>query len=578
MTPRSRVLAILLAILITLPATVGWRGVAQVSHCCGLPSNIRTAADGWPADAAPPDQQTLTLGFPEYHYFDWEQTAYDLNDIGSDMTQELLIRPDNNFNPLPAGATSWSVDKSGKVWTFHLRHGMVWSDGTPITANDWLFSFQRYARADYDFDSFYSIIKNLSKIAAGKAPMSSLGVKVIDPYTLQITTETPAAFLIGLMETVTLTPKKAFDKYGAKWSTRPDWMLFSGPYVVQSWQHGVQYTLVPNPRYTGPYKPFFRKVTVKIMQPQAIFPAYRNGEIDVIPSSYESIFAPSNLALIEHDPVLKAQYHRYLDFMTWYLFFDMQSAPFNNLKVRQAFSHVIDRDALTRSVLAGDGVPAYAMLPPGFPGWNENELKGIQAYNPALGAKLLAEAGYPNGKGFPHLTLILREPNPQIVEVAGAIKAELKQNLNIDVDVQQLDYATFSTRLSTNKIKLGLVPYEYDFVDPYNLLRLFMTQAPAGEGRHNWNNSTYDALIHKANALGSSPAARIAVVKQAERLLVQQVAGVFLWHPYISELWKPYYAGYTLQCRSFGLDWSDDRLGLSYYTIYKTKSPVTYKC
>ncbi len=575
MSSRSRVLAILLAILITLPATAGWRGVSTIFHCCGLPSNIRTGNDGLPADAAPLSQQTLTIAGQEAHYMDWEQTAYDVNAPAANMLQESLTRPDNNFNPLPAGATSWSVDKSGLVWTIQLRHGMVWSDGTPITSQDWVYSFQRMARADYDFEWFYSIIKNMDKVSQGKAPMSSLGVKAVSPYVLQITTETPASFLPKLLGNVTLFSEKQFKKYGSKWSTKAEWMLFSGPYMLQSWQHGVQYVMVPNPKYVGPYKGFFQKITFKNMKAEAIFPAYRNGELDAIPESYESIRAPGDEALIQNDPQLKQQFHRFLDFMTWYLFFDMQSAPFNNLKVRQAFSHAIDRDALLKSVLQGDGVPAYAMLPPGFPGWNENNLKNIQAYNPRLAAKLLAQAGYPNGKGFPHLTLVLRQPQPTIVDTAGAIKALLKQNLNIDVDVQQQDYGTFSNNLNANKIKLGLIPYEYDYVDPYDLLDLFMSEPV---GRHNWNNKAYDALIYKANSIVSNESRRLEVIKQAEKMLVENVVGVFLWHPYITQLWKPYFSGYALQCRPIGLDWTDDRLGLAYYTIYKTKSPVTYKC
>lgn len=575
MTSRKRALTILLALLIVLPATAGWRGVAQVLHCCGLPNNIRTGNGGLPADALPLSQQTLTIAGQEAHYMDWEQTAYDVNAPGSMMIQETLTRPDNNFNALPAGATSWSVDKSGLVWTIQLRRGMVWSNGSPITARDWVFSFQRMARADYDFEWFYSIIKNMDTVSQGKAPKSSLGVKAAGTYTLQITTASPAPFLPSLLGNVSLVPQTMFKKYGSKWSTRPEWMLFSGPYILQSWQHGIQYTMVPNPRYIGPYKPFFQKIVFKNMNANAIFPAYRNGEIDAIPESYESIRSPGDQALIAHDPALQAQFHKFLDFMTWYLFFDMQSPPFNNLKVRQAFSHVIDRNALVRSVLQGDGVPAYAMLPPGFPGWNEKNLKNIQAFNPALGAKLLAQAGYPNGKGFPRLTLVLRQPQPTIVDVAGAIKAELKQYLNVDVDVQQQPYGTFSTNLNANKIKLGLVPYEYDYVDPYDLLDLFMSEPT---GRHNWNNKAYDALILKANSIVNSPSRRLEVIKQAEKMLVTDVAGVFLWHPYITQLWKPYYNGYALGCRPIGIDWTDDRLGLAYYTIYKTKNPVTYRC
>ncbi|HXT37720.1 MAG TPA: peptide ABC transporter substrate-binding protein [Chloroflexota bacterium] len=575
---RSRSLAVLLAAAIILPAGgVGGmgRGAAHGDQCCGLPSNIRTGNDGLPPDAAPLSQQTLTIPETETPYMDWEQTAYNVNAPAANMLQESLTRPDNNFNPLPAAATAWSVDKSGLIWTIALRKGMVWSDGTPITSADWVFSFQRIARADYDFEWFYSIIKNMDAIAGGKAPMSSLGVAADGPYTLKITTGSPAPFMPKLLGNVTLVPKKMFDKYGTKWSTRPDWMLFSGPYILQSWQHGVQFVMVPNPHYIGPYKPFLQKITVKLVKNNdVIFPMYRNGEVDAIPESYESVRSAGDDALIEHDPALQKQFHKFLDFMTYYLFFDMQSKPFNNLKVRQAFSHVIDRDGLLNSVLKGQGAPAYAMLPPGFPGWNEQALKGIQAFNPKLGAQLLAQAGYPNGKGFPQLNFVIRQPTPEIVGAAGAMKAMLKQYLNINVNVQQLDYGTFSNELNKNQIKLGLIPYEYDYVDPYDLLDLFMSEPM---GRHNWDNTTFDGLINKANTLVSDPSARLAVIKQAEQLLVQDVAGVFIWHPYITQLWKPYFNGYALQKRPIGIDWTDDRLGLAYYTIYRTKNPVTYQ-
>jgi ABC-type transport system substrate-binding protein len=570
-----RVTAAAACIALTLTSNGALTGLAHGLHCCGLPSAIHTANDGWPANAAPKSEQTLRIAGQEAHYMDWEQTAYDVNDPGSMMIQETLTRPDNQFNALPAGATSWSVDKSGLDWTIQLRKGMVWSDGSKITSKDWLFSFQRIARADYDFEWFYSSIKNMDKVSQKKLPMSALGVKATGPYTLTISTTTPAPFLPKLLGAVSLVPKKMFEKYGTKWSTNPKWMLFSGPYMLQSWTHNVQYVLVPNPKYHGPYKGFFQKIIFKNMQAQNIFPAYRNGELDAMPEVYEDVMSSGDEALIQHDAALKAQVHKFLDFATWYLFFDMRSKPFNNLKVRQAFSHVIDRDALLKSVLNGDGVAAYGMLPPGFPGWEENKLKGIQNFDPAAGKKLLAEAGYPNGKGFPKLTLILRQPAPTIVDVAGAIKSMLKQYLNIDISVQQQDYGTFSTNLNKNAIKLGLIPYEYDYVDPYDLLDLFMTEPT---GRHNWDNKTYDNLINKANTYVTNTSKRLSLMDQAEQMLVKQSVGVFLWHYNVTQLWKPNYDGYALQCRSIGLDWTDDRLGLAYYTIYKTKKPVTYKC
>src|SRR5205085_12198332 len=187
MSSRARALAILLVVLIALPVTGAWRGVAQVVHCCGLPGYVRTANDGGPKDALPPGQQTLTIAGTEEHYMDWEQTAYDENAPAGMMIQETLTRPDNTFNPLPAAATSWSVDKSGLVWTIQLRHGMVWSDGTPITSKDWVFPFHRMARPHYDFERLCSTSKNMDNVPSHHGPLAILGVKLAGPYTPHVT-------------------------------------------------------------------------------------------------------------------------------------------------------------------------------------------------------------------------------------------------------------------------------------------------------------------------------------------------------------------------------------------------------
>ena len=324
----------------------------------------------------------------------------------------------------------------------------VWSDGEPITADDMVFTFQRFARPDYDFEWFYGManIENWGKVVSGEVAPEELGVKKVDDYTFTIKTDVPTPYLYKLMADAWVVPQHVVkDRLNdGSWAFDPNNQVFGGPFKLESYEKGKQMVFVPNEKYTGPFKPMIEKLVVVFIEPEVRFAAYQNNELDYVGGSYTADSPPSAMAQIMADPNLQKELISWPNFQTNYLFFDTWNPPFDNLKVRQAFSHAIDRDKLINGPLQYQGTAAFSMNPPGFPGESVDKLKDVQAFDPELAKQLMAEAGYPDGQGFPKLTMYTREAFPALTNAAEAIAGMLKENLGVDVQIQDLDWTTFS--------------------------------------------------------------------------------------------------------------------------------------
>ncbi|MDQ3810314.1 MAG: peptide ABC transporter substrate-binding protein [Chloroflexota bacterium] len=502
-----------------------------------------------PADAAPNDQQVIVFAYDstsDFTTLDFWESVYKRAGALSDLFTEPLVRLDKNFDIRPGAATEWSVDSSGKVWTFKLDPNLMWSDDTPVTADDYVATFRYGAdpKHAWDFTWFFNgVIKNWDDAVAGKVPLDQIGVAAIDKNTLQIETKDPAPYLPAMMLYSQGLQKKALEAHGGLYNSDPATSVSDGPFVLKEWRKGDRIIMEANPKYRGNNKPFIQRIINIGAAPATNFAAYQAGELDYVPGAN---LTPADNDIIAADPTLSKQVHpHYGDFRTDYLFFDSQNPPFNNLKVRQAFSHIIPRDDLIKQIIKpSQGIPAYSFLMPGFPGANSEGLKAIQSYDPDKARALLAEAGYPNGQGFPKLTLWLRNEPPVRQAVAQAIAASIKQNLGIDVDVSNKETKTFTEAMNAKptQIQFGMVSYGFDFLDPYNMLSVWL-----GDGRHNWKNAQFDDMVKKAASFTGDPAQRIKMFQDAERLLVSDVGGVFIYHRTVSDLYKPYLKGSELE-------------------------------
>jgi ABC-type oligopeptide transport system substrate-binding subunit len=502
-----------------------------------------------PADAAPADQQVLVLAYDStlpFTTLDFWESVYNRGGAAADLFTEPLVRIDKNFQIVPGAALKWSVDSTNLVWTFNLDPNLMWSDDTPVTADDFVATFRYGAdpKHAWDFTWFFNgIIKNWDDVVAGKMPVDQLGVTAVDAHTLQITTQVPAPYIPAMMLYSQGMQKHALETVGGLYNSDPKTSVSDGPFVLTEWRKGDRVIMDANPKYTGTNKPYIRKIINIGAAPSANLAAYQANELDFVAGAN---MGPADNDVVAADPQLSKETHpHYGDFRTDYLFFDYQQPPFNDLKVRQAFSHVIPRDDLIKQIIKpSQGIPAYSFLMPGFPAANSEGLKDIQSYDPAKAKSLLADAGFPDGKGFPALTLWLRNEAPVRQSVAAAMAASIKQNLGINVDVSNKEQKLFTDAMNAKppQIQFGMVSYGFDFLDPYNMLSVFL-----GDGRHNWKNSQYDDMVKKAASFTGDPATRVQMFQDAEKLLVSDVGGVFIYHRTVADLYKPYLKGSELE-------------------------------
>ena len=505
-------------------------------------------APALPADAAPVEKQVYIApdNVTIAKVLDFYEKVYERpSDAASDLFSEPLVRVDKQFAILPAAAESWSGSEDGMTWTFKLRRDMVWSDGNPVTAADWVATFQYGADPEHAWDFtwfFQGVIKGWNAVVAPEegataAAPDTIGVRAgADEYELVIETEVPAPYIPAMMLYSNPLSKAGLETTGPLYNTRPETAISSGPFILTEFTADQQIVYSRNPSYAGPMKSMIEKVQIKLASPDTYFQMYQNNEIDFMQNP-----APAALTLMQQDEATaKEIYSGVGDFPTWYLFFDVTKAPFDNLKVRQAWSHAIDRDALKSQVLGPNGTPAYSWLAPGFPASQREALQDIQKFDPALGKQLLAEAGYPDGEGFPKQQMWLRAPSPLDQTVAAALAAMLKEHLNVDVELLSKDSQGFTAALNAKptEILLGYVRYGMDYLDPSNMLSVWK-----GGGRHSWANPDFDSKLKEASEFLGDPAERIAMFQEAERILVADVPGVFVYHGTPVQFIKPWVKG-----------------------------------
>jgi ABC-type transport system substrate-binding protein len=458
----------------------------------------------------------------------------------ADVYSEPLVRVDKQFQIQPAAAESWESSEDGLTWTFKIREGLTWSDGNPVTANDWVTTFQTDAAPETAWDFtwyFQGVLKNWTEAVSGDVAPDQIGVHLgANEYELVFETIAPAPYLPAMLLYSLPLSAAGLGANGLFYNTDPDTAISSGPYILSEWLPDQSATAIRNEAYTGTLPALPDELRVVLTSPDNFFTMYQADEIDYMLSP-----PPAALTIMMNDEeTAKEVFSGVGDFPTYYVFFDVTKEPWTDIRVRQAWSHAVDRDALATNVLGPSGVPAYSWLAPGFPANNTEGLKDIQAYDPEKAKSLLAEAGFPDGDGFPKQTLMLRAPTPLEETAAAAIAAMISENLNIEVELVSQDSAGYTAALNAKptQIELGFIRYGMDFFDPYNMLSVWLTG-----GRHSWSNADYDAAVHAAAEFLGDPEERLNMFKDAEKILVEDVPAVFVYHGKEVQFIKPWVAG-----------------------------------
>jgi peptide/nickel transport system substrate-binding protein/oligopeptide transport system substrate-binding protein len=459
-------------------------------------------------------------------YMDYMKTVY--NRAGApEITSLPLTEFDNEYKLNPMGAASWSVSPDGLTWTFKLQPGLVWSDGVPLTAGDYVFALQRAAKEGYDFNWYWAFaggIKGWADVTGDKkADVSTLGIKAVDDTTLQVTTDAPKSYFPGVASLWYPVPKHVVDKIGDDYALNVNTLVSSGPFMVKDWEKSNNtMTLVKSPTYKGPWPAQIDSLVLdtQIGPPEVGFPAFMSGEAD---------WTNLNTGQV---PVVKARSPDAIRtdavFAVYYLAFDTDKAPFNNVDVRKAFWYAINRDELTSTVLKDVAVPAKSILAPSYPGFQQ-KIADEAVFDPKKAQDEMAKAGFPGGKGFPPIEIWYREQGGYNAAIAAPtlqyLQSQFKQVLGIDMGIKSMPTPDWTQALKDRSNSLFLAPYEYDYLDPSNFYDLFKTG-----GRHHYSFPAYDAAVNAGDA-GSNWDDRLANYAKAEQVLIDNAALVPLVHP-----------------------------------------------
>ena len=494
-----------------------------------------------PDDAAPLDQQVFRSAGIEGKHFDTMRNEYEGFAYEATIEQLAKMGPEGEWHP--AAADSWELSEDGRTWTFHLRLDAKWSDGVPVTADDWVYSFRRYLNPEMAnvYAWFLFDLENGEAYNKGEVDVEELGVKKIDDYTFSITTTVPIPYyMFKINWHAAPVPRHMVEEHGDGWANDPATAPSNGPYRIAEWNRGKNVIFTPNPHYTGRFPATFEQL-IQVIIPEVGAPRlqmYQAGDIDGGVG-----VTGDDLVQVLADPQLSNE--AYISVMNRgvYIYMNQRTPPFDNILVRQAFAHAVDRTALCDSVMRGTCIPAHGFLPKDFPCERNDdpELIAFQNFDPEVAADLLAQAGYPGGEGFPELTIYTKEG--EFIREAEAIQRMLADNLGVKITPQNVERALYVDQMRNGELKVALNRWGADFIDPSNFVDWW--DDPAASYFTGWTDEEYRNLIDTARPMAMSTE-RCDLYHGALKILARDAIGVFVMNPVQAVLYKDYVAGLTL--------------------------------
>ncbi|BDI34345.1 peptide ABC transporter substrate-binding protein [Capsulimonas corticalis] len=455
-----------------------------------------------------------------------------------DMLQQVsegLVQwtPENKVTG--ALAKSWDVSKDGRTYTFHLRDGVKFQDGNPMTAQDVYYSFKR--AFSHKLDSPVSLtylgdIVGSDELFAGKATELT-GVKVIDPLTVAITIKKPKTYWIY---TLTYPTGYILSKAEAKEDAGlTDAGLAAGagtgPFRLTSYAPDSKVTLTANPGYWGGAPKIAGQERLIVIDAATRHSLYLSGKIDIVDEQKGDLDSDSSNAAI------KDQVKFWPRAATYYIGLNQGTfAPFKDVRVRQALAYATDKQKIRHVVLRDNLDVAEDILAAGIPGADPS-FKGIP-YDPAKARELLAAAGYPGGKGFPAITIAYRESYPDLDKTVDLLRGMWKDNLGIDVQGKRTQWTVLLDLEHKNQLDSYHIRWAADYLDPQDYYTVLLT-THGSENHTGYSNPTYDALCDKADSMPDGPE-RNALYRQAARIVADDVPMIPLYYQKDIELVKPY--------------------------------------
>jgi len=475
---------------------------------------------------------------PAFIEGNWE--AWLLGDVLMGLTTE-----GPRGEPVAGAATNWNVSVDGLTWTFHLRKH-VWSDGVPVTAQDFIFAWRREldpkTAAPYAYNLW--VVKNAHEINTGKLATTALGVEAPDDKTLVVHLEHPAPYLAELMDHQVAwpIPRHAYLKYGDAWA-RPQNYVSNGPYLVKDWIPNDHVTLVKNPRFYDVGNVHIDTVNYyAITDSEEALRQFRAGELDS-----QNPFPNDEIDWMRANIPRALKIVPYLG--TTYLVMNLEHKPFRDIRLREAINLAFDREALAEKIRRIGETPAYHIVPPGIANYPGGAALAFQtmpfARRLTQAQALMRQMGYGPNR---HLALgFTTSTNPDSRRAAAAVQGMLAK-IYIDLTLDSVESGMLLVKMQQHDFDIGFASWIADFNDASNYLDLLRTGA--GENYGDYRNPKYDALLDKAQQQ-TDLKIRGQIMRQAEQIALDGYVWAPAYFMVTRDIVQPYVKGWIPNIKDF---------------------------
>lgn len=450
---------------------------------------------------------------------------------------EGLTRTDQaTLRAKPGVAERWEISSDQRTYTFSLRKNAVWSDGSPVTARDFVYSWTRVldpqTAARYATHLYHIVNGREFNQGQVKDP-SRLGFRALDDYTLEVRLNEPVPYFLFLTSFYTLFPVPApvIARYGNQW-TDPAHIVTNGPFLLADHRSHERFEFARNPKYWNVSSVRLERITAySVDDNYTSANLYNSGMVDWLPNGY----FPA-----EYVPSMRGRFRdlKTLPFLAIYYYsFNVTRPPLNNPLVRRALSMAVDRRGITDELLRGGQMPGARFVPLGFPDYDSPP--GPE-YNPQEAARSLAQAGYPKGAGFPRLEILFNTLESHR-KIAEAIQQMWAKNLNIQVSLHNEEWASYLKSLTNLDYDIARQGWVADYPDPSTFTDLM--ESTNGNNHTGWKSAAYDRLLAQARQ-ETDPQQRMRLLEQSETLLLRESPVLPIYTYASNNLIKPYVRGF----------------------------------
>jgi oligopeptide transport system substrate-binding protein len=428
---------------------------------------------------------------------------------------EGLLHFDRFGKPQPGIAESWDLSNEGKTYTFHLRATARWSNGDPVTAKDFLLSWKRILLPETASEYAYLLyhVKNAQPFNEGTLKdFGSVGLTAVDDRTFRVELEAPVPYFLDLCSFATLLPVHlaSVEKYGDDW-IKPDKLVNNGPFLLKEWHLNYRIRLQKNPLYWDASHVALNTIdALPIDNSITAYNFYASKVADLILD--KGLTPPSLIPELKSRP----DFHAAPFLGNYFIRFNVKRKPLDDVRVRQAFAMAIDRERIVQKITQAGEPPAYSFTPPGTAsGYQPPKMFGRDVQK---ARRLLAEAGYPDGKGFPTVTY-LYDSKKLNEDIAVEIQNMLSDALGVHIELQKQEWKVYLNSLSRLDYDFARSSWVGDYNDPNTFIDCFVSGG--GNNRTGWSSKEYDDLVAAA-ALEADSAKRSQIFQQAEEILLNQ--------------------------------------------------------